>query len=342
MFGACTLRAAVEEANALAGADRIFIGAGTIVLGAPELSITDEVTIEGAGARATNISHEPIQDNRMFKVEAGARVTLRDLALRNGSSGPMVNGSAVSSSGQLTIDRVWFDRNQTHSCGALVVDGGAFQIVDSAFTGNLTNQDSGIGGAVCVYGSVDFTITSTTFQGNSSARGGALYVNTASGSGLLRNSTFVDNRDTGFGPQSSALFVKASTFQLDKNLIVGTCIYFQTVLISDGGNIESPGSTCLVGAAGDLDGVTRQQLHLGTLGDYGGPVPTILPGTQSLAVEPPLSAASCPPFDARGEPRVGRCDVGAAERQLDDPESGPLFLDGFEAGDVASWSFFTL
>ena len=77
--------------------------------------------------------------------------------------------------------------------------------------------------------------------------------------------------------------------------------------------------------------------HLGTLGDYGGPVPTMLPGDQSLAVEPPLSFATCPTLDARGMPRVSRCDVGAAERQLNDPQSGPLIADGFESGDTSAW-----
>jgi len=71
--------------------------------------------------------------------------------------------------------------------------------------------------------------------------------------------------------------------------------------------------------------------------DYGGPVPTVLPGSQSLAFDSGGTAV-CPPLDALGEPRDEDCDTGAAERQPDDPESGPFFADGFESGDTGAWA----
>jgi hypothetical protein len=64
----------------------------------------------------------------------------------------------------------------------------------------------------------------------------------------------------------------------------------------------------------------------------------MLPGSQSLAVDPPLSFASCPTYDVRGDPRVGPCDVGDVERHLDDPEAGPVFIDGFEFGNTSAWN----
>src|SRR5438445_11883528 len=63
--GKCTLRAAVQQANALAGADTIMLPAGTYTLtisglcedGAAtgDLDITDDLTITGAGAATTII-----------------------------------------------------------------------------------------------------------------------------------------------------------------------------------------------------------------------------------------------------------------------------------------------
>jgi hypothetical protein len=63
--GVCTLRAAIMEANALAGADSIVVQAGTYVLtrsgndandgSAGDLDINSDVTIIGAGARTTII-----------------------------------------------------------------------------------------------------------------------------------------------------------------------------------------------------------------------------------------------------------------------------------------------
>src|SRR5262245_41400055 len=54
--GACTLRAAVQESNALPGADAIDVPAGVYVLalssgsGGGSLDVRDDLTITGAGA----------------------------------------------------------------------------------------------------------------------------------------------------------------------------------------------------------------------------------------------------------------------------------------------------
>jgi CSLREA domain-containing protein len=66
--GACTLRAAVQEANDTAGADTIVLPAGTYALthyGALEdaaatgdLDVTSDVTIEGAGASSERSLYE--------------------------------------------------------------------------------------------------------------------------------------------------------------------------------------------------------------------------------------------------------------------------------------------
>ena len=50
--GVCTLRAAIQEANALAGADTIILPPNTYLLTVvSELGITDSLTITGGGAR---------------------------------------------------------------------------------------------------------------------------------------------------------------------------------------------------------------------------------------------------------------------------------------------------
>src|SRR5687768_14741066 len=61
--GTCTLRAAIQEANALPGADLIQVPAGTYAIAIPpvnqndattgDLDITDSVAISGAGAGST-------------------------------------------------------------------------------------------------------------------------------------------------------------------------------------------------------------------------------------------------------------------------------------------------
>src|SRR5437867_13154215 len=74
----CTLRAAIQEANAHAGADTIMVPAGTYLLtiagqgediaATGDLDITDDVTITGAGADNTILDGNGI--DRIFDISA--------------------------------------------------------------------------------------------------------------------------------------------------------------------------------------------------------------------------------------------------------------------------------
>ncbi|REJ81263.1 MAG: CSLREA domain-containing protein [Acidobacteria bacterium] len=344
MFASCTLRAAVEEANAYPGADEIVIGAGTISLASGQLSIDDDVSIRGAGARQTIVRTNG-GGHRIAQVGPSIAVTISDLTLRGGGGAQTSVGGAVFNSGDLVLTRVWLDANRAASCGAVYVTG-SLLVRDSTLTANFSYAAGGAGGALCLVNGAVATLINATLHGNAASEGGAIFTTGMQSSLELYSCTFIDNVDTEpTGRPSSALEIGLGALHLDKTLIVGSCAFARVLpardhraVTSNGGNIESPGEGCLLGAPGDLNLVARRDLHLGTLGDYGGPVPTVLPGTLSVAVEPPLSGAACSAEDARGAPRVGRCDVGAVERQLGDPESGPLFEDDWESGDLSAWS----
>ncbi|HYV66156.1 MAG TPA: CSLREA domain-containing protein, partial [Myxococcales bacterium] len=78
--GSCTLRAAIQEANALAGADTVVLPAGTYLLtlaGAGEdgaatgdLDITGDLIIAGAGAASTVVDGNGL--DRVFHVDPAA------------------------------------------------------------------------------------------------------------------------------------------------------------------------------------------------------------------------------------------------------------------------------
>ncbi len=91
----CTLRAAVQETNALPGADRIALpagefrlrlaGSGEDLAASGDLDIRDDLVIAGAGAAATRIDADA--GDRVVEVHAGLasrRVSLNGLTLRNG------------------------------------------------------------------------------------------------------------------------------------------------------------------------------------------------------------------------------------------------------------------
>ncbi len=90
----CSLRAAILEANALPGADRILLPAAVLALGRPghdddvgidgDLDVRDAVQILGAGVGQTTI--DAMQVDRVFDLidSATGEIVLRDLTLRNG------------------------------------------------------------------------------------------------------------------------------------------------------------------------------------------------------------------------------------------------------------------
>ena len=84
--GNCSLRAAIQQANFLAGADTINLPAGFYLLdrsgiddvaAVGDLDVTDTVEVVGAGTGQTTI--EAVQ--RAFQVRVGGDLTLRDLTL---------------------------------------------------------------------------------------------------------------------------------------------------------------------------------------------------------------------------------------------------------------------
>ncbi len=88
--GACSLRAAVQEANALAGADTIDLPAGTYVLtlgggaedaaASGDLDVTEPLTIDGAGVGVSIIDG----NDASRVIEASAPITLSGVTIRHG------------------------------------------------------------------------------------------------------------------------------------------------------------------------------------------------------------------------------------------------------------------
>jgi hypothetical protein len=82
--GACTLRAATEEANGTTGSDEIALPARNYVLtGATELTLSTNVTITGEGARTTTV--DAGGDSRVFRVTGGS-VVIRGVAITGGAA----------------------------------------------------------------------------------------------------------------------------------------------------------------------------------------------------------------------------------------------------------------
>ncbi|MCI0379173.1 MAG: Ig-like domain-containing protein [Gemmataceae bacterium] len=197
--GNTSLRAAVMEANALAGADTIELPVGTFALtrvGSGEalavtgdLDITDHLTIRGAVTGASIIMADSPAglNDRIFDLPIGGgssnrrAVNFENLHLRGG----IAQGIGPSS----TLE----DRG-----GAIRIDFfNAVNITNVLFTNNSAPRSApglvfGLGGAIQNNGFL--TIDSSRFENNQASNGGgAIYAGGTPAQVTIRNSTFVDN-----------------------------------------------------------------------------------------------------------------------------------------------------
>ena len=125
--GTCTLRAAIQEANALAGPDSIRVPAGLYVLtvtgvdedlaATGDLDITDDLVISGNFAATTIVDGNAL--DRVLDVPSGVTARLVDLTIQNGDpGGPETDcfsrdcdGFGIRNAGSLLLDRVAIRNN---------------------------------------------------------------------------------------------------------------------------------------------------------------------------------------------------------------------------------------
>lgn len=113
--GQCTLRAAIEEANALAGTDVITLPAGTYTLALGELNITSDIVIQGADAVV-----DANLNSRVFKIVGSNTVTLNNLTIQNGLAES--GGGIYHDGGNVTLTSVTVTLNTAN--GIIYPDGG--------------------------------------------------------------------------------------------------------------------------------------------------------------------------------------------------------------------------
>ena len=322
--GACTLRAAVMEANALAGADSISVGVTSAITLASALpALAQSVTINGPGAAALSI--DAAQHGRVFTVNAGVILNLADLTLTGGTGGLSNAGGAIENSGTANLTRMRLVANHADYGGAIAnLPGGKLTLSDSTLDGNVAV--AGFGGAIYnVGGGTVVTIIGCTISNNTAFHSA---INAPVGTLVtIANSTITGNTSTGNGTVAGILGgpnvtvtnctivgnhgYGASSPKL-RNSIIDSCAPYPTIMLSYGYNV-APSTACFV-APGTGDQFTTNLL-LGPLQNNGGPTDTValLPGSPALDAVP---LASCPlSVDQRGVPRPmgAACDAGAYE-----------------------------
>lgn len=352
--GACTLRAAIQEANALAGADTILLGAidhSLTLAGADEdaaatgdLDVTSVLVLEGAGREVTSIVQTTAE--RVFEVFSDGDLTARDLRIEGGAAEALSfpYGGGALNRGVLELVDVDVTESSAGEGGG-VFNGGTLVLDGCAVTGNEAVEPSGTtGGGIAngstsvVFASPEAEIVASAIYGNvgrtaelESANADVLTVEaTTFGPGdvdalqavRLYNTAAATLSDvTALGRFQAAAFDVGGTDLTLRNTALATCsIGAEVVQTNEGVNAARDGSCML-----DSGAIVADPLELAALGDHGGPTATAPPLRSSPLVD---AGALCAALDQRGEARPqdgdgdgsAACDVGAVEL----PEPGAV------------------
>jgi HYR domain-containing protein len=323
--GTGTLRQAIIDANANAGADMISFQAGltgTITLANDLPQVTQDVTINGPGANVMAVSGNT--QHRVFQI-SGVTVSISGLTISRGNSG--AGGGILNDGGTLTVTNCTFSNNQAFLSGG----GGIFNngisasakltVTNCTFSGNSSNTGGGIQNNA---GTV--TVTNSTFSGNFGFTGGI--ANTPGATLAVSNSTFSGNSAFGGGAGGISNFASATV----KNSIIANS--------SGGGNCGGSSAITGVGVNYSTDNTCGAGfsmvpstgaggLNLGSLQNNGGPTFTIALQPGSVAIDKVMDCTDLSAMpasvttDQRGKPRPADgdgsgsalCDAGAFEVQ---------------------------
>lgn len=336
--GQCTLRAAIEEANAHAGDDQInfkipttdpgFIGdignlpAWVINPASALPDLSTNIEIVGPGGNRIEISGN--HSFRILNVTTAQTVTLSGIEI-DGGVAQLGGGVQNAANATLNITGCVVCCSTANSGGSVCNTGaGTVNILNSAIYGSEA-QNNGSGGGIYNAGSGSVTITNSTVAEN-------FLVGNGDGSGIANGSTGTVNifnstvsrnaADISASPPTAQVFNAGAGHINVKSSIIATRsdIPFHGLDVS--GAFASLGYN-LVGIKDTSTGFTQPTDHTGTLNapldpgldvvlsTYGGPTLTVplLPGSIAINHGNPNS----PPRDQRGYTRNGAPDIGAFE-----------------------------
>lgn len=233
---ACTLRAALQEANALSGDDTInFSVTGTINLTGVLPTISSNVIINGPGSSSLTVRRDTGGDYRIFFTD-NSIVSISGMTITNGRSPDGANtgqpggpgGGIRQGGGELTLNDVVITANRTGNGGTIIgnstagwggsgagIDSiGVLTITNSVISNNIAGNGAtgffggtgGQGGGISFNGST-LTMTNVSVTGN-----------TAGNAGTTTSGGLGGNGGSGGGMHVTATTMNLTRVHIDNNI----------------------------------------------------------------------------------------------------------------------------
>jgi CSLREA domain-containing protein len=332
----CTLRAAVEEANALPGADVIVLPSGTYAV-ASDLLITESVSLFGEATPTTIIDGSAVVQDQTIEIgldDEVLAVSIIGVTVRGNQHGCAIDvgwnadvelvevavtdnsriavGGGIVSRGQLSMDRCTVSNNHSSfGGGGVAVRHGRTNMVNCTISGN---SGDGFGGGISLDGGAELHLDGVLVTANTS-----------------------DADESGSGTGGGIIGFNGTTVYLHDSIVAGNTDRSGTSpdlsgdVVSEDFNIV--GDTTGAAVAGPVEHcVFGQPVPLGPLADNGGPTLT-----HALLVGNPAIDAGDPGSNRLRDQRWLERPQGAAG------DIGPfelaygIFADGFESGEMGDW-----
>jgi CSLREA domain-containing protein len=270
--GHCSLRAAIQESNALSGADIVELpagvftvtlaGSGEDIAASGDLDITDDVTLIGIGTEATVIDGGAL--DRVLDIPDGAAVTALRLEHLTVCNGALVDtgldaagvGLHIADAVQVALDDVVIrDNSATSAFGGIAIDsagcieGNHVRMLDKRDTAENGSR-SAAAGAVYLHGENSCLVLSDSeIRGNAADWAGA--IQSDFGAITIRRSLISDNEARFAG----ALLLNFDADTLLENVTISGNRGSDGAVLNDGGSHFSL-VNCTVTGNGPYDGIT--------------------------------------------------------------------------------------
>jgi CSLREA domain-containing protein len=230
----CTLRAAIQEANALGGSDVISVPVGTYTLSLGSLNVLSDTLINGVLSSTTIVDGGGLDGIFLISVPSNVTptVTLSNLTIRNGSY--FFDGGGVrNEGGNVTLSDTRVITNSTFSNGGGIANTGTMTVTHSSIISNTTDDYGG-----GIYNTGRLTLINSEVSHNtefdSFGGGGGIY-NTASGVLILTNTMILSN---------TAAYNGGGIYNFGVLTMTGSSVMSNTSL-SYGGGLFTPGAATI-------------------------------------------------------------------------------------------------